>query len=137
MKNFVYIVMIASIVCSCKVTSTVNLETDNLSSSDDILIKKELSLKKQTFIFPDKFHNKKLRKQRLKEIQKLSELALSKYSSGEISKNVYNQFSKEAKYTVQNAVYLIQNEDNLELPDVILDFLDTSIKTLKEILNQN
>jgi hypothetical protein len=134
MKKFVTILMIGFFICSCKVQSTINLETDNLSSSDDILIKKEVSLKKQTFIFPKQFNNKKLRKKKLKEIQELSDLALSKYISGEISKNVYNQFSKEAKYTVQNTIYLIQNEDGLELPDVILDFLNTSIESLKRIL---
>lgn len=120
----------------CKVSTTINLPTDTLEMSPDYkLILNDISRKRQTYTLPKSLFKKRERKRALNTIEGLSDKALSLYIREEISREVYDAFHNEAKYVLQQAIYMMRNETNPTVgSDPILDYLNTGINSLNDLL---
>ena len=122
---------------SCKVITTINLPTDDLTTSSDFnLILNGISNKKQDYILKKLLYKKSERKRSLKKIEKLSKNALTLFIEGKIVKDTYDEFNREAKYVLQQAIYLMKDEPRSPTgSDSINDYLLTGINSLTDILN--
>lgn len=136
MKNLVlYLILIVAL--SCKSKTKLYLPSDSLETAPDhILIQEKISTKNQKYILKKEFYKSNQRRQALKKIQAISKNGMELFVQNKISRKKHDQLQNEAKYVIQHAIYRMKTETYNDQDDPILDYLNTGIKTLNEILNQ-
>ena len=122
--------------CSCSTTTTISLPTDNINSSKDFeLILDGISKKTQSYTLQKVDYKTNQRKKALKKIEALSNKAYSLFINESINEEKFNRFHKEAKYVIQQVIFMIKNETSIPTQeDNILKYLNTGINSLNDIL---